>query len=60
MLNKMLPSISSITGWMLGVIMTAVLMLFVNDCIDVQIDAGDPPRVYLWNQITQERGDEVK
>lgn len=56
----MLPSISSITGWMLGVIMTAVLMLFVNDCIDVQIDAGDPPRVYLWNQITQERGDEVK
>ena len=49
-----------ITGWMLGVIMTAPLMLFLNECVEVEISYGDPPKVYHWNEITQERGKEVK
>lgn len=47
-------------GAVVGVIINVLLWSYYNECIRVEISQGDPPKVFLWNQITQEKGDEVK
>ena len=59
--SKTLESFIGIAiGWILGVFMTAALCAYYNECVYVEIYTADPPAVYRWNQITQEKGEEVK
>lgn len=52
--------IGSIIKVSLGVVLGVVGWSYYSECVDVQIYTADPPSVYLWNETTQQRGEEIE
>ena len=59
--KKILESyIGSIIKVSLGALLGVIIWSYYSECVYVEINAEGPPRVFLWNEITQQKGKEVK
>jgi len=52
--------IGSIIKVSLGALLGVIIWSYYSECVYVEISTEGPPRVFLWNELTQQKGKEVK